>query len=139
MKKILILLCLISFTIPMVNGQTTDTTINLSPQALHDMYIKKHQTNNTVGWSLLGGGLVMTGVGSYIYVMNQNESVYSNKTGEFLFYLGVLTTVASIPAFISAGSNKRKAMLALKGETVTIGTNIHGKAGYTALAFTIQL
>lgn len=137
MKKILILICFSLLTIQLVKGQKNNTSMSTSPQALHDMYMQKRKTNNTVGWIMLGSGIGMTTGGIAI---NLSGGIFNNNSkGLWLFYLGRATTLASIPFFISAGSNKRKAKLALKGESVTIGNKTLYKSNYTTLAFTIQL
>ena len=55
-----------------------------------------------------------------------------------LFYVGAATTVGSIPLFIIAGSNKRKAALSLKGETVSFGNLTYKNSRHIAVALTID-
>lgn|SRR5665811_903690 len=137
MKKILILFCFSLLTIQLIKGQKIDTSRSTSPQALHDMYTQKRKTNNTVGWIMLGSGIGMA-IGGSAIILSGGLFNY-NINGLWLYDLGGATTLVSIPFFISAGSNKRKAKLALKGESVTIGNKILVKSNYSALALTIQL
>ena len=135
-KKILILFCFSLLTIQLIKGQKIDTSRSTSPQALHDMYWQKRKTNYTVGVIILGSGIGMT-IGKI--ANNLSGGNFDGSKGLWLFYLGGAATLISIPFFISARSNERKAKLALKGESVTIGNKILVKSNYSALALTIQL
>jgi hypothetical protein len=138
MKKILILFCLSLLTIQLVKSQKSDKSISTSPIGLHDLYMKKHKTNNTVGWIMLGSGIGMT-LGGFATNVSTGWGEGNKNNGLWLSYLGGATTLASIPFFISAGSNKRKAKLALKGESVTIRNKLLVKSNYPAIALIIQL
>lgn len=139
MIKILALICCSLFMNQPVNGQKTDTAMNISPQALHDKYIQNSKTQNTIGWIALGSGIGLTAGGIYTYVIQAMGEGSVTNTGPTLFYLGATAALTSIPFFISAGKYKGKAKLALKGESVTMGNKILHKSGYTALALTIAL
>lgn len=56
-----------------------------------------------------------------------------------LITIGGVAMLGSIPIFIVAGSNKRKANLLLKNETVTLGSKPNLKDSYIAFGFTIRL
>lgn len=118
---------------------TSFTSIN-SPQALHDSYMKKRRANKTAGWIMLGSGVAMF-VGGSLINFNENflNSHGDDSKGAWLAYLGVASTLGSIPLFIAARKNKLKARLALKGEAVTIGNKMLSKSAYSALALTIPL
>ena len=67
-----------------------------------------------------GAGLIAVGGIVAITGIPNSESL-ATPIGAGMFVLGVASTVASIPLFIIAGSNKRKARLSLKAETVYYG------------------
>ena len=134
MKRKAILLWFSFFVVQLVMGQHIDTAMNKSPQRLHDMYMQNRKTNAIIGWVMLGAGIGMT-LGGIAKYYNTSES----NNGKSIAYLGGALTFGSIPFFISAGNNKRKARLALKGESVIIGNEKHYKFNYTALALQIQL
>lgn len=158
MRKISVSLLIVLFAIQLVKGQKIDTSVRRSPQVLHDMYLQKYKANKTVGWLLLGSGIGMMigsvainlshgilGGGSLLANLNGSPTTTSSNSnnngsrGVWLAYAGGAATLASIPFFISAGSNKTKAGLALKEEAITIAGRRVDKSGYTAIAFTIQL
>ncbi len=64
---------------------------------------------------------------------------YEGASGGFIAILGGATTAASIPFFISAGKNKRKASLSLKGETLSFGKLNSRKSQLLSVAVTIDL
>ena len=93
-------------------------------------YLKKSKGHKTAAWILLGSGIGMTIGGLainwgqtwdlHLSWNSQSTSVNSNNgnKGMWLFYLGVGTTLTSIPFFISAHKNKKKGMgLSFKNET----------------------
>ena len=100
-------------------GQQTNETTQLSKQD----YLQKSKHQKTAAWLLLGGGTVLVTIGGLInahevydpYSFDRN---YSNK-GTPLTIAGTLAIAGSIPLFIVAAKNKKKAMsLSLKNETV---------------------
>ncbi|MEO6490974.1 MAG: hypothetical protein ABIO04_13615 [Ferruginibacter sp.] len=87
----------------------------------YDYYMKRRKINKMVGWSLLGGGLLFSGVGlilaatvpSYNYNdPNSYNSVerHDNATGVCLV-VGAVAGIASIPFMIIATANHNKAKL----------------------------
>ena len=139
MKKILVSGCLFLSIIQLVNGQKLDTVRYASPQELHEKYMQNRKTQNKTGLIILTCGLGMTAGGSYIYFIQAMGEGSITNTGPTLFYLGAIATLASVPFFISAGQNKKKAKLALKEEFLTIGNRILNRSNYMALALTIRL
>jgi hypothetical protein len=116
-----------------------------SPQALHDFYMHKHKTNNTIAWVCLGAGVGLTTAGFItsannfkIYLGAPPPGYHKNK-GLFLSVFGIATSLTSVPFFGSSGKNKRKATLALKGENMSFGNSRFNKFNYTAIVFTRSL
>jgi hypothetical protein len=109
MKTMLILATMLSFA-TVLYGQ--DTTA-LATQK--EYYLKKAKNQKTTGWVLLGTGsaagiigiALMASNGFVINPTEENENAAG--TGGVLFTTGVLCDLASIPFFISAGKNKRRA------------------------------
>jgi hypothetical protein len=136
MKKMSILFCISLFTMQLVIGQKIDNSISMSSQELHDFYMKKHKTYNIIGGIMLVSGIGMTIGGLATNASSWGESNKNNGLG--LFYFGAATTLLSIPVFITAGRSKRKAKLALKGETVNIRHRLPEKSIYPAIALTVK-
>ena len=141
MKKLLLLSWFVFLTVQLVNAQKNAPANTTSTQALHDNYIQKSKTYKTAGWVLLGAGTGMLISGGIIFAnyADQGFNGATPKTGETLIIAGASAALVSIPFFILAKSNKTKAALALKEETVTFGNKLLYKSNYTALVLTIQL
>lgn len=134
-KKIVALLLALLFSLQFVTAQKIDTSKNNSPQVMHDFYMQKHDTNKAVGFVFIGSGTIMMVLG----VRNSLHNLFSDSSaGETLFVAGGVTALASIPFFISAGANKRKASLSLNRESVSIGDRSRGSFNYPAIAFKIR-
>lgn len=122
MKKIII--------IPMLLILSTTSFSQPAPETptLKTDFLKKSRTQNTTAWFLLGGGLVLQIVGAGISA-NETVTDFSNifsgeerkstNTVEILGYTSLVSMLGSIPLFIAARKNKKKAMsLSLKNETM---------------------
>ena len=106
MKNIVCFLTLLLFVL----GSFSQT-----PAPSKDYYLKKSKTQKTVGWVMIGGGVVMTTISILIpYKQSDNPFdylTYSNASGGAAILLlgGIGTALGSIPFFISSAKNKRKA------------------------------
>lgn len=70
-----------------------------------DDYLKKNKTQKTVAWSLLGGGILSVGLG----FATLGGKATNNTDNGILLIGGTAAMVTSIPFFISASKNKKKA------------------------------
>ena len=122
MKKITIFFLLLAVSATTFSQQTT-TTI---PPLTKTDYLKKSKTQKTIGWVLLGAGTAMMVSGSSIWSNEAEESyniLYTTTKGTGLIAAGFIVAAGSIPLFIIAGKNKRRARAAsafLKMETVPV-------------------
>lgn len=112
MKKILFITCsnlLIAFNCFCQSVESTD-------------YLKKSKKQKTAAWVLLGVGVLSTALGS----VQTNptgywggETTHSNNT--VLLIVGAAAIGSSIPLFIAASKNKKKAMsVSLKTENMRL-------------------
>ena len=116
MKQVMFFIIYLLFYIT-VSAQQTDTTIQMSRQD----YLQKSRGQKTVGRILLGGGALLymisvlvatddiVGVLDGIGNPNPPEDKDNSGLSDVLFITGTVAIVSSIPLFISAGKNKRKA------------------------------
>lgn len=139
MKKQLTFFYLFFFVVQCISAQKADTTLYSSSQPLYNGYLEKAKINHTAAWATLGTGIAMMGIGTYVYTIQAIGEGDVGSAGPILFYLGATSTLVSIPLFIRAGQNKRKANLSLKKESVFIGDKLFRKSGYTALSIALQL
>ncbi len=87
---------------------------------ISDEYMLKSQHLKTAGWILLGGGLAMTAGGIILIATDNNtnnNNYYGNNTlstqqvvGAVLVYVGVLSSLGSIPFFIVSRAMHKRAM-----------------------------
>jgi len=88
-------------------GQTLEFTGDQSKKEMYTFYTSRHKKLKKTGLILLGAGVAATITG---YTILYNQSWNDDWTpGLLLFMGGAITTTASIPVLIIAGSNKRKA------------------------------
>lgn len=139
-------------------GQVMDTSISTTPQENFDFYNLKQKRQKTAAWICLGGGVAMTLTGLVIKGGHKTGEAFGEMFGEiltlgladfeetepppianFLIYLGGASTAASIPLFVSAGNNKRKASLSIKGEPLTFGKLNTRKSQLVSVLVTIDL
>lgn len=135
MKRTVLLFFIYVFTTSVIMSQTLDPSVNHSSNTLYKTYMKQRATYNTIGWVLLGSGIIIAAASYGSYANNGFNGAWGQ---EGLFELGGVATIASIPFFIVAGKNKRKAKLALKGESITSGKFIF-KSTYPAFSLRINL
>lgn len=78
-----------------------------------EMYLQRSRTQRTVGWAMLGGGVLLTVAGGAIFANNFElfKSANDDKAaaGGVMMLAGIGCTLGSIPLFISSAHNARKA------------------------------
>ena len=102
MKKLLLIfvLALISFA-----GYSQTEKQDFSKEH----YLQKSKNQRTVGWVLLGGGAAVGIAGLIVATDDIWDEPDGLGTGITLFTVGAGSALASVPFFIIAGSNSRKA------------------------------
>jgi len=135
MKKLTICFFLLLLTIVSF-GQSTAVKPDLS----YDQYMKKSVRQNKLGWILLGGGI---GVSTASILLA--TQIYVNNEATFVLVgIGVcmftITSPLSIPFFISAHHNKKKAMsLSIKNETTFVLYKLFFPARIPSVSLKINL
>jgi len=125
MKQVTIFLLLLILSVTTFSQQT-----DLPPSLTKQDYFKKSKSQKTVAWILLGAGTGMMITGSIIWSNavkeNSDDDIfaplyapYTTSKGTGLTAAGVLVAAGSIPLFIIAAKNKRKAAtVSLKNQFV---------------------
>ena len=99
-----------------------------SPTLAKQDYLLKSKKQKTAAWILIGGGFVLSSAGVIAAVIEANKDIWRSidpgddkepsNVPDILFYSGNVVMLSSIPLFIVASKNKRKAMrVSLKNET----------------------
>lgn len=122
MKQLLTIFLGLHLTIPSL-AQTTEPPENRSATD----YLIKSNKQKRAGWILLGGGAGLTGIGLIVGVSTVwNDILEGNTKGSnaagIIMATGLASMAGSIPLFIAAGKNRRKAAAAVsfKMENSTI-------------------
>ncbi len=71
-----------------------------------DHFLKRAKSQRTVAWVLLGGGTALFFGGALISV---NRTIDRNSAWDYLSVTGLVADIVSIPFFVSAHHNKKKA------------------------------
>ena len=109
MKQILLFYFVLGFTTTSLAQYTDTTKHNLATD-----YLQKSNKQKKAGWILLGGGAAMTGIGIIVgATAAADELITGDSNGldaaTILIPVGLLSMAGSIPLFIAAGKNRRKA------------------------------
>ena len=143
MKQLLLFCLALLFFIGSI-AQYTDTSANRRATD----YLNKSNRQKTTGWVLLGGGAALTGIGLIIGSVTLWDEVFSGgeskgfDAASILFSAGLISMAGSIPLFIAAGKNRRKAasFISFKIEKATIVNLWHASISrYPAVAIRIRL
>ena len=142
MKHIIFFCLLLHLSISSV-AQYTDT----SATRLATDYLKKSNKQKTAGWILLGGGAGLVGIGVIVGVGTVwNDLLEGDTRGTdaagIMMATGLVSMAGSIPLFIAAGKNRRKAAatVSVKMEKATIiNTWITSVNRYPALSIRVRL
>jgi len=138
MKKLQFILFLFIVVSQQLSAQVkTDSFkhVRLSDRELGLQYLKKANTQRTVAWFLLGGGLAM----EILATSRLSYDIYDENLGaETVLLLGSLCMIASVPVFISGARNRGRAEILLRYENLRVYNNYgSGKEGVVSLGLSI--
>jgi len=102
MKRLVVLSLLLCFSLMTFSQQNMEPTRSHSKED----YLKKSKTQRIIAYSLLGGGIIAWLAGASKN-MNQNDNI--DGGGETAMVVGGIAVATSIPFFIMASKNKKKA------------------------------
>ena len=114
MSKFTTIILLLIFTTTL-HGQQADPAPTLTKQH----YLKKNKNQRTVAWILGGSGIVLLGTGLALAAADTGEDLASifnpeandgGDSGGVFVVVGLAALVTSVPLFVAADKNKRKAM-----------------------------
>ena len=129
------------FAIPVLAfAQSTDNNL----PAIKTDYLKKSKNQKIAAWVLLGGGIILETTTWIIAIQDiEYGSDVSRTTLIVMGFTGGAAMLGSIPLFIAAGKNKKKALnmsANIKMEKATmIERQSFVQSSYPAIAFKINL
>lgn len=99
-----------------------DSLRKLTDYDLGTYYLKQSKQHKTIGWVLIGAGVTLAIIGSQQIV---NDLFTESGEGVTLLILGNLSTIASVPLFLSAAKNRGRAEILLRNQNIPL-TNVSG-------------
>ena len=108
------------------------------PAKDHDFYLIKSKNQKKTGRILLYSGAGLISVGLLIGTP-RNASFGQAGFGAVVGGIGALLAIGSIPAFISSGNNKRKAMVVVREQPSPAGLPIAVSKNITGLTISIPI
>jgi hypothetical protein len=125
MKKIIFFTLLLT-----VSAISFSQPANALPALTKQDLLQKSKQQKTAAWVLVAGGAVLIVTGSVVWANDINKAaetdplggiaaIYTSTSGYGLAVAGLVAAAGSIPLFIAAARNKRKAMsISLKNEAI---------------------
>ncbi|REE83452.1 hypothetical protein BX611_0743 [Lutibacter oceani] len=109
-----------NFQVFVQQAKTDKNRIDLDGVEMYNFYTIQKNNKQKTGWILLGSGAaLMTAAIVWGSSDDKDSFGFSDNfdTQAILFLTGGVTSIASIPFFVSSGTNKRKAILTLNNAT----------------------
>lgn len=104
--KCLLLALLIGLSLQTFSQESTTSVYN------KDYYLKKSKTQKTIGWVVLGAGTSLIAAG-LITGSGKSDDLGDVFAGGAYIVSGVVLDAVSIPFFVSASKNKKRAVAAV--------------------------
>ena len=131
MKK-LSFICIVCLCAALQTTAQLRDTILAKNSFSKDYYLQKSKQQKTIGWILLGGGVVL----GTLTAAHPDEWTLSSLLGPFV---GLGIVISSVHFFNKAAKNKRKANLMLKNETVFITPQLNIQEHFLSFGVKINL
>ena len=124
MKSYLLIIFIFFFNFQTAQSQVIENSTEYGHQDMYDFYMEKHKKLRKTGYILLGAGAgaMLTG-----WLIGVNSDTWSGAgSGALIMTVGAASSLASIPVFIVANSNKREAQVILNaGKIGAVGLPFH--------------
>ncbi len=136
MSKILLILAVFILFLPMAKGQSQENKF------LIEEYLQQSEKQKKTGLIMLGAGAGSVILGTVLLGTGWNSgSSFSGGAGIFLFTVGSISTLVSIPVLVSSASKGRKAAKLGIGTTQLAAPNMSGfsQKTYPTWSITIPL
>jgi len=120
-------------------AQMADSAAQKPASGTYDYYMLKSKNQKTAGFILTGGGLLLGAIGATISVGEAlqglgGSSKKETNAGPALMGIGTVLVGTGVTFFILSGSNKQKAKLLVKGQSINLPNG-----NSTQLAFGIRV
>ena len=121
------------------------TSKSLAYSADQPDYLKKSKNQKIAAWSLLGAGVVCTGVG--LLIIPKNYDLLDSNSGQdsqlaigsVMSILGFASMITSIPFFVSSGIYKRRATVGVINQKTGFGAPPNVSSEIAGITMTISI
>lgn len=108
-SKMMIMLIMIMLFVNNAHAQEVS-----NPDMLKEQYLKKGERQKTAAWITLTAGATMVVVGTVVFLTSWEDYFWSDSSNAadaagYVSIAGIVVSLVSVPLFISAHSNKKKA------------------------------
>lgn len=150
MKNVILLITTITVSQSLCFSQSIYPTAKISNLAGLNQYLIKAKNEKTAAVVCLTGGAALATIGiitsaskittDITDIFNPAKPPHQNYTAQtVLVFAGAIGIVASIPLFISAGNNKRKATLLITNQKTALGLPTFVSKKITGLTLSVSL
>lgn len=150
MKNVILLITAITVLQSLCFSQSIYPTAKISNPPGLNQYLIKSKNQKTAAVACLAGGVALATIGiltsapklatDFGDIFNTAQPPHQNYTAQtVLVFAGAIGIVASIPLFISAGNNKRKATLLITSQKTALGLPIFVSKKITGLTLSVSL
>jgi len=110
--------------------------VSYGPEKDYNFYLRKSKNQRIVGWTTLGGGILLSGIGLLIANGDYATNHSGSSAAGVLTVAGAVSGIVSIPFMIMAGANKHKAKALLN--TQKTGPGVPPGVSKSIVGITIQ-
>lgn len=114
-------------------------TMNYSPDKDQEFYKRRSKNYRIVGWSTLGAGVVLSGVGILLANGDYASTHPNSNTAGVLTVAGAASGIVSIPFMIMASVYKHKASAMVNSQRTGFGTPPNVSSYITGITVSIPL
>jgi len=111
--------------------------MNGLPDKTEEFYLRRSKNYRIVGWSTLGGGLLLSGIGLLVGTTSTNYD--NSNTAGVLLVAGAVSGIVSIPFMIMATVYKHKARAMVGTQKAGFGVPPGVSKDVTGITFSISL
>jgi hypothetical protein len=114
-------------------------TATNGPDKDHDFYLRRSKNYRIVGWSTLGAGILLSGIGLLAANGDYATNDANSNTAATLTIAGAVSGVVSIPFMIMASAYKHKARVMVGNQKTGFGVPSNVSKNITGITMTIPI
>ena len=112
--------------------------VSSGPDKDYDFYLRRSKNNRIIGWTTLGGGLLLSGIGLLIANGDYATNGVSDGAG-VVTVAGAVLGIVSIPFMITASVYKHQAKMMIKNQKTGFGIPPNVSKDIVGITMTIPI